>query len=113
MNNDSYDSIGCKDLLKGYLRGIFEFDDYAGNITRIMMGTKEEFWGSCLDTIPPDVVPLYLCYLRDEIEACDFKPFPYIYLFGLESDDEIERTKTDLRPKYVALVSFAKSRLTQ
>ena len=110
-SDDTYDATGCRNLLEGYLQKIFDFSDYAYNITAIMIGTKEEYWSSCLNTIPPDVVARYLEYLHEEIEAQDFKPFPYIYIFGSESDAEIEKTKMQLRPKYVALVEFTKRNL--
>ena len=103
--------IVCRNLARGLMAKHYDLNVYAENVTRVIMYTGEDSWSSCLDTIPPDLVLPYLEYLRAEVEACDFKPFPGGSLFGGESDADIERTKLELRPKYVALVAFAKNKL--
>ncbi len=109
--DDSDDVVVCRNLARGLLLKHYDFHAYAENVTRVMIYAGEDSWSSCLDTIPPDLVPPYLQYLRAEVEACDFKPFPGDSLFGGELEVDIERIKLELRPKYVAHVEFAKSKL--
>ncbi len=113
MADEPDDVISCRDLARGLAAQHYEFDVYALNITIILIDEENEHRSACLDTIRSDLVPLYLEYLRSEVEACDFKPDPGIFLYGGESESDIERVKLEMRPRYVSLVTFAKNRLTR
>jgi hypothetical protein len=102
--------VDCRDLARSLAANHFEFDVYALNITLILIDEENKLWSACLDAVPGDVVPLYLEYLHAEIESCDFKPHPGPFMYGGESDADIERVKLKMRPRYVELVRFVRNK---
>jgi hypothetical protein len=95
-------------LEKGYIQGIMDFRTYAHNITILMVGMDDidTFKFAC--SVPSDILPAYAKYLADEVEACDFRPDPEVFL-RTRTDEAIEDAKNQYRPRYVKIVDAVKS----
>ena len=63
----------------------------------------------CIREIPPQVLAEYQKFLKNHLEAVDFKPCPLVFLAKI-TDENIENKKKELRPKYIRLYELIKEK---
>jgi hypothetical protein len=105
----------CKNDARDFSRKLYNFNEYALAFTNCVVDGAQEVWSECFDTIPSGLDRLYLDYLETYVVSCDFEPDPRWFLFPHQQhiDEDIESKKKELRPKYIALVAFARGYLDQ
>ena len=59
-------------------------------------------------SIPSDILPAYAKYLADEVEACDFRPDPEVFL-RTRNARSVETAKNQYRPSYIKIVDAVRS----
>ena len=89
-----------------YLRMLEEerltFEEYGQLITLRLFDVPDGSMRLCLETIPPGFLPAYRKYLHNLLIPVDFMPSPVAFVARFTPED-IERTRRELRPKYVAI----------
>ena len=106
------DLIISENFATAFRRGQINEEEFFFNFTNGLLSGSEETWDQCIETIPQEIDRRsYLRYLRDEIEAHDFEPYPILHVFPHYTDEEVAMVKQDLKPKYIAIVSFVRRRL--
>ena len=98
----------CVKLANSHAEGIIDFKTYAHNITFLMICMDDIDMFRYIYSIPSDILPAYARYLSDEVEACDFRPDPDVFL-RTRTDESIEKAKNQYRPRYINLVDAVKS----
>jgi hypothetical protein len=93
----------CQKQLRFLGRGLLSFEEYALNVTSVLLFAPAELLLPCLETIPSALLPRYRKYLHDSLVSVDFKPSPAFYLTGDFTPDRIEHKKVELRPRYLAI----------
>jgi hypothetical protein len=96
----------------GFKRGLISSEKYFFSFTLGLLDGSEETWDQCFETIPPEIDrQAYLKYLQEEIEACDFEPYPITQVFEYYTEEQVNMVKQEWKPKYMAIVAFARRRL--
>jgi hypothetical protein len=95
-------------LDEAFKKEIFDFETYAHNITILMVEMDDIDKFKFAHSISSDILPAYAKYLADEVEACDFRPDPEVFL-RTRNDESIEYTKNQYRPRYIKIVDAVKS----
>jgi hypothetical protein len=103
----------CENCASAFARGLYSFDEYASDFTTSIVDGYQDTWRECFDTMPHELAQNYLDYLETNVVSCDYQPYPAAFLFPRHIDGYIESKKKELRPKYIALVAFAKNYLDQ
>jgi hypothetical protein len=111
MTNDAIDDgpvhegsvARCLKLARLLVAGRITFEEYADNATLAIASGPSADIARCVESIPPGFADAFLAHLQDTLEPVDFMPCPRPFLAGNASDEAIERTRRELRPRYLQL----------
>jgi hypothetical protein len=99
---DPRDVAACKMDDRSLSKGLISPAEYFWKITLTVAQTSEDLLGPCLDTLRPQLVGQYAAYLRELLIPTDFMPYTGAFQV-LWTEDEAERLRRALRPRYIAL----------
>lgn len=90
--------------------GIITIDEFRYNVLLRFAYISEDLWRAASGVMPPDLAADFRSYLDDYLIPLDFMPSPTPFMVDTRSEEAIAQKKRELRPKYVALHRFWKSR---
>ena len=99
-------------IMKQHSRKLITFDEFAPALTNTIISTPDKYMSECVEIIVDSALASYAKYLKSTLEPSDFMPDPRAFMVGPYSDEEVERKKRELRPKYVQLYNFVMKRAT-
>jgi hypothetical protein len=100
----------CRRLANQFIAGRITFEEYAPNVTLAIVSAPDGDIPLCVESVPPDIAASYADYLRSTLEPVDFLPCPRPFLAGGVSEEVIERTRRQLRDKYLRLYQLMRER---
>ena len=86
------------------------FDEFAYNMTITIISLSDDGMRSGIELIPVCAIEQYAEYLRGFLEAVDYKPDPMPFLVGPVSEQEVEKAKEEMRPRYLLLHQLLKQK---
>src|SRR5581483_3789199 len=98
----------CRKLSSQLIAGKIEFKEFGYNLTLTVVSMPKERMEECIQTVPQNVIGSYRDYLREFLEPVDFMPCPIPFTVDWGSQEDIDRKKQELRPKYLHLYRVVK-----
>jgi hypothetical protein len=100
----------CRRLLNALSTGMITMDECALNLPYRLVSECDRCIDICVESIPDHVVGDLFDSLERFLTPVDFMPCPKLFLAGTPSDEDIERAKLRLRPKYLHLFEAIRAR---
>jgi hypothetical protein len=102
---------GCLMLARALETGKVSLHEYISNLTMWIVIAPGCYMEKCIELIPNHVLPHYAAFLQAELEPVDFMPYPTDFVVD-HSEENIQKTKQEMRPAYLRLYRLVKERLS-
>lgn len=99
-------------LRNAFENGIIKIEEYAQNLADSAVAACDDCMHSLVDDIPGPLVVSLFDSLKQFLEPVDFMPYPGPFIPGVASQEEIDRTKCQLRNKYIFIYKIIMNRVT-
>lgn len=100
----------CSRLGSSFSQEMLSFQEYADNITTMIVAAPDASMEKCVATIPSDDIIGYESFLRQWLEPLDYMPDPLPFLTGQPSKERIAEMQKQMREKYLRLHEFVRRR---
>ncbi len=98
-------------LMNAFDKGMITMEEYARSLADSAVAACDECMWSFVNGLPASLSVGLLACLEEFLEPVDFMPDPGPFIPAITSQEEIDRTRRQLRPKYIRFYEIMKNRV--